>query len=186
MLLSCFLSSCNDDDDTAYYFVGDSLIARWDIQASFPAHVVHNYGKSGSGIIYLESMSHRFNKKVLFVLSGTNDLGQIRLNMDEYVERYISAVENLGADTCYIISLLPRSFDVDSSVTIAEYNAVINTFNATLSEKLRGRNDIRFINVHDDLVGDDNGINRNMSYDGLHLNNYGYEVLSSRLCEYIK
>lgn len=41
-------------------FIGDSIIARWDIDEYFPTWQVSNYGVSGAGIDYTEGNASRF------------------------------------------------------------------------------------------------------------------------------
>lgn len=179
--MSVMFSSCNTDEDIAYCAIGDSLIARWDIQSDFPSHQIYNMGVSGSGIDYLESKQNSCKGRIVFVLSGTNDLSKIRNNINAYSDRYFNAIEGLGGERTYIISLLPRNFDSDDN----DYNELIKTFNKLIIEQAKNYPTINVLDVHDSFTKDGT-MNEQLSYDGLHLNNYGYEVLSSILRKYIK
>jgi lysophospholipase L1-like esterase len=181
-LLMCgALSACESDDEQAYCAIGDSLIARWDMQNSFPAHQTYNRGVSGSGIDYLEQQQNSCAGKTLFVLSGTNDLDLIREDLNAYTARYLTAIERLGGQPTYVISLLPRDFDGDA----ADLNELIVRFNAQVQAEVASRPTLRYIDVHDAFTKDGT-MNRQLSFDGLHLNDYGYELLSSILSPYIQ
>jgi lysophospholipase L1-like esterase len=108
-------------------------------------------------------------------------LSTIRNNINVYTDRYFKAIEGLGGEKTYIISLLPRNFDGDDN----DYNELINTFNKHIIEQAKNYQTINVIDVHDSFTKDGT-MNGQFSYDGLHLNNYGYEILSSILRKYIK
>ena len=52
VLLMC--SCVNDDKFSTFYFLGDSIIGKWDIQVYFPVYTVYNDGLPGAGIDYIE------------------------------------------------------------------------------------------------------------------------------------
>jgi lysophospholipase L1-like esterase len=181
LIMGITFFSCESDNEATYCAIGDSLIARWDIGSNFPSHQFYNLGLSGSGIDYLEQKRQSCAGKITFVLSGTNDLSIIRTDMSAYIDRYLTAIENLGGKSTYIISLLPRNFDSDGS----DFNEIINRFNAQVKEEVVNHPALHYIDVHDAFT-EDGTMNGQLSYDGLHLNEYGYEILSSILKDYIQ
>ncbi len=163
------------------YFIGDSLIARWNVQESFPANVVHNLGVSGAGISYIEQSAHRLEGNTAVVLIGTNDLTALASDdIEQYCDRYFEAVAGLGAAKTFVISVPPRNFDGDRS----DQNDIIRQFNASVRNRIAEFPSMHYVDVYDALIY--NGtINPQYSLDGLHLNIYGYEVVADLLAKTI-
>lgn len=180
ILLILLLSGCNEnlDQRTTITFVGDSIIARWDLQAYFSSFATINMGQSGSGINYLESLTGTMKSKNVAIISGTNDSYMMTPStLQEYTERYISAILNLGANKVYLYSVLPRNFVGDSADT--NYN--ILSFNERMAAEVQKYPQIIYIWVYSDFINEDGSIVYEFYSDGLHLNQFGYEKLASKL-----
>lgn len=184
LLLILFMTCHSCSDDPEYYnFLGDSLVTRWDLQQSFPDLLTKNYGLSGSGIEHIQAYAGKFDGQILVVLSGTNDLQAnfTQDNVENYADDFIKAVIATGSDRIYIISVLPCRFNGNSE---RERNRVIVEFNdAVRARAANGR--IHYIDVHDMFLKDGE-LNMQYSYDGLHLNPYGYEILNHQLNKYLQ
>ncbi len=174
------MCGCSDEpEDAALDFVGDSIIARWDLAESFPSRQVYNFGKSGAGIDYLESMSGRFSGKDVVVMIGTNDnLLYVGEDIIPYAGRYILAVEELGAKRVFLYSVLPRCFGTDRD----GINADIETFNSIVRKEVSDNPRIVYIDVYSCFIIDGE-VNMQLFTDGLHLSSYGYEILGKALTE---
>lgn len=169
--------ACDDERDRELYFVGDSIIARWDVAEYFPAYYCHNDGLSGSGIEYIESLAGRYAGKDVVVMIGTNDTYLMdEESREEYASRYVRAVKSLAARRVFLYSVLPRDFKNDQPV-INEY---ILRFNNAVERLLDGVTSIEYLNVYDKFMRDGRP-NPQLYYDGLHLSPYGYEVLKTTL-----
>lgn len=183
MAFSVTLSGC-DDNPVYYNFLGDSLIARWDLQESFPVLLTENYGESGSGIEHIRQYAGRFDNQNLIILSGTNNLDGTYTDerIEDYAKSYLTAVTATGGNPIYLISVLPRRFGSDEEAT----NEVIDKFNASVKRRIAEENinGIIYVDVHDKLLKDGK-LNMQFSYDGLHLNSYGYEILTDELNKYL-
>ena len=184
ILLVLFMSSCEDniEQDKVYNFIGDSIIARWPIGETFPSQLVYNYGKSGAGIEYLNNYCHSFDGQDVVVLIGTNDNHLFAEdNVDEYITNYLSLISMLTDENIYLFSVLPREFKNDSSTI----NYYISNINAGIKNNVSNYPNITYIDVYKEFMN--NGqINYQYYSDGLHLNIYGYEILSSYLLRFIK
>ena len=57
LLLILSLGACSEEKEGELCFVGDSLVAGWDVKDAFPTWIVRNDGVSGEvgGDCYLES-----------------------------------------------------------------------------------------------------------------------------------
>lgn len=177
------LNGCeNTENDKVYDFIGDSLIARWPLDETFPSQLVYNYGKSGAGIDYIKENINRFNGKDVVVMIGTNDNKYFSQDyVQTYVDEYLETITRLTDKTIYLFSVLPRKFTHDSE----NINTRITSFNSLVIKKLQSYPNIVYIDVFNDFM-DKGHINYQYYSDGLHLNIYGYEVLSKHLLKVIK
>lgn len=174
--MSMVSQSCDSDESVEICFIGDSNIARWDLQKYFPGRNMVNYGVSGAGIEYLEKSAGLFCGQTVVVLIGTNDYALIKKNVIEYSRRYICAINGIGAAKIYLYSVLPCEFPGEDS----DVKATIQEFNNTIKTILQNRSDLVYLDVYDEFI---NGAELQKQYfsDGIHLSGYGYEVLSSYL-----
>ena len=175
LLMLLLINACAfEDDEQNIVFIGDSLVARWDLREYFPSRNTENYGISGSGITHIEDYRGYFTEKNVVIVIGTNDLSRIKSD-EEYVGRYVDAVIQLGADKTYLFSIFPRSFKNDPD----SINYKIASINSLIKKRIDSTS-VHYIDVFNELSKGDS-IDMQYSYDGLHLSTYGYELISSRL-----
>ncbi|MDE6377561.1 MAG: hypothetical protein K2K72_02325 [Duncaniella sp.] len=175
------LCACNSDLDkrTTFTFTGDSIIECWDLQSYFSSLITYNRGRSGAGIPYIESMAGQMKGKNVVVMIGTNDSFMMRdaATRAEYVDRYVSAINALGAGTVYLFEVLPREFVIDDKYT----NQDIRNFNAEVAGKIKDYGNFVYLKVYDKFLDGDGRIIYEYYSDGLHLSPEGYEVLGNAL-----
>ncbi len=179
------LTGCADEPDTELYFVGDSLVEFWDVDRTCPALRFRNYGLAGAGIAYLGELGGRVAGKDVVLLIGTNDAWRIVSDgAEDYSDRYIAAVNGLRARKIYMYSVLPRTVDTDA----AEHRVAISAFNSLTRRRLAEFDcEVVYIDVYDRFLADSEGnINPALSPDGIHLNSYGYEILTEELWKKLK
>lgn len=182
LMLLLFVGCDKAELDVKLNFIGDSIVARWPLSETFPAQYVTNYGVSGSGVQYMESLGGRFQGETVVIEMGTNDnILFVPEYVEDYVERYVKAVCATGAKTIYLYSVLPREFRNDSQ----DVNARIRNFNMMVAERVRAYDNIIYIDVYGSFVSDSH-INYQYYSDGLHLNIYGYEVMAKALLDVLK
>ncbi len=174
------LSSCSDDVKAARLdFVGDSIVARWDLAEYFPSRLVYNYGKSGAGIEYLESLAGRFADRNVVVMIGTNNNYLfVETDREDYARRYVDAITALDAKRVYLYSVLPRDFTSDRD----DVNDDIAEFNAVVKHIVESMPAIVYMDVYDDFLHDGK-IDFQLYSDKLHLSPYGYEILTKTLLQ---
>lgn len=176
-LLACDKS----EDDKVYAFVGDSIITRWPLDETFPSQIVYNYGKSGEGIKYIIEQKNTFAGKEVVVMIGTNDYSNFYTqNLIDYASLYLEAISNLTDQRIYLYSVLPRKFKTDPS----DINDKISEFNNKIKDLIVNYPAIYYLDVYNDFLYHDD-INFQYYSDGLHLNIFGYELLSSKLLDFI-
>lgn len=182
--LICLLSlfSCDTENDRRLVFLGDSLVARWDLEVSFPSYVVENKGISGSGIDSFSKYKNQYIGTDIVVIIGTNDLGKITDdNILEYTKSYLEQIVSTGAENIYLFSILPRNFANDS----VDINDKIERLNELIKSGAENYGNIIYIDAYSYLANNE-GIAPQYSYDGLHMSLYGYEKLSQLLISNLK
>lgn len=176
-ILPMFYSCDEPQKDPYLIFIGDSIVARWDVQESFPSYNVYNRAKGGSGVMYIEENSGLCSDKWVVILTGTNDSALYRDEFREaYVERYLAAINGLDAEKIFLFSVLPRDFKTDND----GLNDEILKFNSEVEAIVADNPKVAYINVYDDFLDNDNLIEGYYS-DGLHLTSAGYELLTTEL-----
>lgn len=182
MALSLLFYGCNDDLDkrATLTFIGDSLIARWDLQESFSSFATTNLGQSGAGIDYIESHAGTMVGRNIVVIIGTNDSWKMSDQYrDEYAKQYINAIIALNANKIYLYSVLPRDFDGDPDLI----NDDIDAFNKIIMNAVSQYSNIKYLNVYNDFIGNDGMIKEEYYSDRLHLSIPGYETLTNKLMQ---
>lgn len=176
------LLACNrSEEDNVYAFVGDSIITRWPLDETFPSQLVYNFGKSGEGIKYIIEQKNAFIGKDVVVMIGTNDYSIFYTqNLNDYASVYLDAISNLTDRRIYLYSVLPRKFQTDPF----DINDKISEFNYKIKELIVNYPSIYYMDVYDDFLYHDD-INYQYYSDGLHLNIFGYELLSLKLLDII-
>ncbi len=184
LLLCLFvgLESCSDDRLSELCFVGDSLVAGWDVKSAFPTYVVRNDGVSGARLEDILTWNLDYRDKNVIMLVGTNNLGDGILDEDarpqfirDFVEEYRLTIETLKPCKIFVISILPRN-------DYPRLNNPIKELNVALSQMVSGLDNGVFVDVYDDFLHEGT-LNMNYSLDGLHLNSLGYNILNVRLAK---
>lgn len=165
------------DNESTVAFIGDSLIARWDIERFFPANKINNVGLVGSGVEWIEENHGLFSNQDVVVLTGTNDLKKLdNRNLGSYADRYVEAMLGLNAKRLIVVSILPRNNESDAH----DINQLISVLNQMIADGLKEEKAVFYCDVYADFLK--NGtVNMNLSYDGIHLNEYGYEILAKKI-----
>lgn len=115
-----------------------------------------------------------FQDEAVVVITGGNDIASIN-DLDEYVDRYLQTLRNMQAKRIYLFSILPRlAFEEDN------YEKV-RALNAKIRRQVQGQVDgIVYIDLFERLLKDGK-LNENLFYDGVHLNSWGYDLISGEL-----
>lgn len=182
LLIFIMFFSCEQTDyKTNIVFIGDSLVSRWDVETYFPIYKISNWGLGGGHIDWIEKHNGALEGKIAVVLIGTNDVkGLLKVQLESYSLRYVNAILGMKADKVILISILPRNCKSD----IVNINQQIVELNRLIADKVKVEKTITYCNVFSKFEKDGT-LNMNLSYDGIHLNQYGYEILSSEIKKYL-
>lgn len=171
-------TSCETTKIDEMVFIGDSIIAKWDVAEEFPTWITDNLGKSGCSVSFLDKYAGKMQGKKVTILVGTNDMtGLTETSRDTYERDYINSILSLQASHVYLFSVLPRftdPYDITCNINIKE-------FNNSIKKRIKQCNTISYIDVFDDFFADSNIITSLYEPDGLHINNEGYAVLREKL-----
>lgn len=174
-LLFCvffLLMACNDSlEERIISFIGDSEVAKWDLQRYFPTWRTENLGKGSTGLAYIKENAGCMRGKIAVVQFGTNDIG---LFDKGYADEYVAAIAALGATQTFVISIFPRS-----SFSNNTQNEKIIAMNDAIHQRVDSMG-WTYINVYPSLL-DGDVIYWDYYTDGLHLSPHGYAVISEKV-----
>ena len=185
--MGCSSEDENENSGSVLNFLGDSIIDNWsNLDVYFPEYDCHNYGWSAKGIdTFLGRVNISSLKNTECVVEiGTNDMRKIISagEVDSYIEHYIDVLESLSARRIYLLSLLPRNREKDGGF---DFNSHYPEINKKIQKRVSERmNNVIYIPLYD-LFLKDGKINEEYTYDGLHPNAQGYEVMAKTIREYL-
>lgn len=183
------MSSCSlRESDSEICFVGDSITYLWDLEYHFPGYYIHKHAVSGAVVQNIDNwnLADCYGLPIVFLM-GINNIGE-RSVLDEYAEEkrqqfneiFFQRVEPLGGEPLWIVSILPRGNRENQK----EINQNIELQNALIKRSLDSLgNAYGFIDVFDYFLKDDYRIDSTLFNDGLHPNERGYEILTSKVQE---
>ncbi|MBT3252511.1 MAG: hypothetical protein HN995_05215 [Candidatus Marinimicrobia bacterium] len=163
-------------------FLGNSITEGFDLDHYFPEHRVANRGIIADhmdGIMErLQNSALRLKPRKLFLMIGINDIGDRR--NDEYLKTMFvtlvdTLVTSLPETDIYLLSILP---------TTARWKncppGQIKRINGFLT-RLALEKDLGFINLYPHFLGDMQYMNPDLTQDGLHPNQAGYDVMAKKI-----
>lgn len=115
---------------------------------------------------------------------GTNDMRSVINSgtIDSYIEHYIDVLISLKAKRIYLLSLLPRNRAKDGGYN---FNGHYPEINKKIKERVAARmNNVVYIPLYEQFLKDGK-LNPDYTYDGLHPNAKGYELMAKRIREYL-
>lgn len=180
--------------DKNYLFLGDSLTYRYNLDKFYPdkKNIIVNSGINGNKTNnILDNMYNRvykYNPSDVFILIGTNDISKgysLQKIFDNYISIITQIKKNRPAATIRIISIYPVNYDlrkIDKKVNKLDS---INRLNESLKIYCKN-NSLVYIDMYSKLVDDKGYLDKKYTEDGLHLNDEGYEVVTSVLMKYME
>ncbi len=166
-------------------FIGDSLIECCDFSSYFK-NKISNRGIWGATTVDILSFIKYLPQDVsnIFLLIGTNDLNNIFIKnkiISNYNKIFTILKNKYPNSNIYIESLYPVNRNKFNLMMGFRNNVKINSVNCEL-KKLVSSFGFIYLDVNKILVDENGNLNSNYTFDGLHLNKLGYDVVT----DYIK
>lgn len=168
-------------------FLGDSITDGNEWNELFDHPNIINRGISGDtteGILYRIDQIYVLKPSKIFILIGTNDLGEGKTipHIIENYDKIIGKIKQYSPQTkVFVQSVFPVNEKILQS---KRKNKDIVSLNTDI-ERLAKKYNCTFIDLYSSLVTN-NQLNTRFSYDGIHLNGQGYLEWKKALEKYIK
>lgn len=176
-------------------FLGDSITNGYKLDSHFKKYEdkynIVNSGINGNitdeVLIDLKHRALQYNPSKVFLLIGTNDIGVGKdiNHVIENIDKIVKEIkENNNKTEIYIESIYPVDEEQDapgirSNSTIKELNKNIKKYCKNQDKK------VVFVDCYDELVDDSGLLKDEYTYDGLHLTEKGYDIVTNTLEKYI-
>lgn len=176
--------------------LGDCVFQYLDTSKFFEGLTVYNNGIGGDTTEQLQESLYKraikFKPSKLFLSIGTNDFGFDNMSVREIYNNTIDIIQEIkrrSKDTeIYIVSVLPvnpaNKDYIDRFYVDSRDNTEITMLNYYLKNYAR-KNRLHFIDAKKELATSFDQLDLNYTFDGFHLNEQGYSVLSKIIKQYI-
>ena len=173
--------------------IGDSIVEIYNTSEQFADvdKIVYNRGISGDTSDKLLERLHNnalnIKPSTIFLLVGTNDIGR-GISQDvtlENAKKIIIECKQANIENIVIESVYPVNYNLNKGMVGSRKNEQIIEYNSKLKALCENQN-VTYVDVYSKLTDENGEFNKNYTYDGLHPNETGYDVITAILKEYIK
>jgi lysophospholipase L1-like esterase len=176
----------NSFPENGILFVGSSSIRFWPTASAFPGKPIINRGFGGSEISdvihYHARVVTPYAPSTIFLYVGDNDIagGKSAAQVFDDYKEFIALVEAELPDTkVFFISIKPSVLRWDYWPTMQEANALVREYAAR-------HPNLGFVDLASPLLGENGKPKDVFIDDGLHLNEYGYQLWQEALGPYLE
>jgi lysophospholipase L1-like esterase len=181
------LSAFNPEPTSCILFMGDSQVEGFKLSVHFVDMCLINWGISGLQTPDLSKHIDRIGDlqpAKVFILSGINDLRYGReekaIVMD--LEKVIKDIRTESPQTkIYILSVLP--LNEQSGLRLQASNEKVRNVNNLLKNRAEELM-VEYINLFS-ILSEEGQLSSTYTYDGLHLNNRGYDAIAMKMAPFI-
>lgn len=171
-------------------FLGNSLTEGGKWSEYFPEADAVNRGIVGDNT---EGMLNRIDEivaskpRILFILTGINDISQ-DFTDEQIISNYRQILDRVKTDSpntkIYVESILPINNDFARYKKLTGKEQQVISYNKAL-KRLCKQEKVKFLDIHSSF-GDENGkLKKEITTDGLHLNEAGYTIWAKILKKYV-
>ncbi len=164
-------------------FMGDSITCGGDLPSFFPERSVCKLAVPGDSIqqvLYRADMVEKLAPKKIFLLVGVNNVsrGNFENTIEENYKLLLKKLTGI-CDKVYVQSILPvrKPSKVD--------NARIDRANEIISN-LAQEYDCEYIDLQRAFVDEEGELREDLTKDGVHLSEKGYEVWAEQIQEFVE
>lgn len=170
-------------------FFGDSLIQGYNLARYFPNETFYNCGVNGattSLLLYLHDYAIKpYHPSRVVLLIGTNDISSThKYELLDVVYNVYKLIEimNVRYNIKDIVLVSPLPIDEQLQSTEYKSNQKLNFLRKEYAKLAKEFDNVRFVDVFPYFMDDHQQLKNELTTDGLHLNDQGYDVLSEHLC----
>ena len=185
-----------DFEKNQIVLIGDCLIENLQIKNDFPDLTIYNNGISGdTSLLLMQSIYKRaikYKPSKLFLSVGSNDMGFEDMNVKDIYNNTIAIIEEIkrrSKDTeIHILSIVPvnpaNMDNIAREYVDARDNFDINMLNYYLKNYAR-KNRLKFVDITKYLKNDFDQLNIKYTFDGFHLNDLGYSIVTKTMKQFV-
>ena len=177
-------------------FLGDSITYEYQLDKYYKNHNVVNSGICGDVtddiLNNLQERVYQYNPSKIFLLIGTNDVGKKKdeKTIISNIEKIIKTIKEKKPEVqIYLESIYPVNDTdedkIDHEMVEERQNSEIKEINEQLKNYCK-TNNIKYINLYNDLVNKEGNLDLKYTKDGLHISDEGYQLITEKLKEYLK
>lgn len=163
-------------------FLGDSLTQDYNIYEFFQGKTVYNRGIGGdttAGLLKrLETSVFALEPQTVVLLIGTNDLALLHDTLENIAARIATIIEQIKTFNPAIKILLQSLYPVNETIDPLSVNPRKNKDILTLNTKLTTFKEVTYVDLFSSLADEKGRLREEYTFDGLHLNALGYEVVT--------
>ena len=171
-------------------FFGDSMTDRGDWDALFPDVPLINLGIGGDttdGLLNRIDQVTAMQPPKIFLMIGTNDLcfyHDIPTTLENYDKILSILHKELPDTTIYIESVLPFNETIFPEAGLRTNNNILK-LNEVIKKLAEKYNDT-YLDITPDFTDKNGSLPADLTVDGLHLNQKGYELWRDKISNYVK
>lgn len=181
--------------DENIVFLGDSITQFYNLDKYYKNYNVVNSGVAGNKIddilSDLKNRVYRYNPSKVILLIGINNIINDQ-NVNDIYDKIVFVVNEINKNRrytkIYIQSVYPIN-ESDNDKIFADYrnknyNSTIRKLNSKLKNYCHNKKNIKYVDVYSKLIAG-NQLKLEYTYDGLHLSEKGYDIITSKIKEEI-
>lgn len=167
-------------------FFGDSITQLGDFQKAYPNLKIINLGLSGDSVVEMsertEMVGYMSPKKV-FIMAGINSMhsNSVATVAEQYKKLLMAIESEVPKAEIYVHSVLPVSKKKEKEVV---NNRDISSLNNLLEEYAKEQGYV-YIDLYSLMVSSEGELDSELTTDGLHLNQKGYELWNNLIEDYV-
>jgi len=171
-------------------FLGNSLTEGGKWNEYFPKSPVVNRGIVGDNtksILTRLDEIVQYQPRVLFVLAGVNDMSMNMTN-EEILDNFRSIIQRIKSESprtkIYVESALPFNNDFGKFKKLIGKEEQLLDYNKAL-KKLCKKEKVKFLNIYPKFKDKEGKLKKEITNDGLHLNDAGYVIWVKAIKKYV-
>lgn len=177
--------------DENIVFLGDSITQFYNLDKYYKNYNVVNSGVAGNKIddilSDLKNRVYRYNPSKVILLIGINNIINDQ-NVNDIYDKIVFVVNEINKNRrytkIYIQSVYPIN-ESDNDKIFADYrnknyNSTIRKLNSKLKNYCHNKKNIKYVDVYSKLIVG-NQLKLEYTYDGLHLSEKGYDIITSKI-----